>query len=42
MEPGEIDLAMDYSPALTQQNGFVHAASSRPASTPPAASPPSP
>jgi hypothetical protein len=25
MEPGEIDLAMDYSPALTQQNGFVHA-----------------
>jgi len=25
MEPGEVDLAMDYSPALTQQNGFVHA-----------------
>lgn len=25
MEPGEIDLVMEYSPALTQQNGFVHA-----------------
>lgn len=25
MEPGEVDLAMDYSAALTQQNGFVHA-----------------
>jgi uncharacterized protein (TIGR00369 family) len=25
MEPGEVDLALDYSPALTQQNGFVHA-----------------
>src|ERR1043165_9360466 len=25
MEPGEVELAMDYSPALTQQNGFVHA-----------------
>ena len=25
MEPGEVDLAMDYSPALSQQNGFVHA-----------------
>ncbi len=25
MEPGEVDLAMDYSPELTQQNGFVHA-----------------
>jgi len=25
MEPGEIDLAMGYSPELTQQNGFVHA-----------------
>jgi len=25
LEPGEVDLAMDYSPALTQQNGFVHA-----------------
>ena len=25
MEAGEVDLAMDYSPALTQQNGFVHA-----------------
>ena len=25
MEPGEVDLAMDHSPALTQQNGFVHA-----------------
>src|SRR5690348_5834205 len=23
--PGEAELAMDYSPALTQQNGFVHA-----------------
>jgi len=25
LEPGEVDLAMDYSQALTQQNGFVHA-----------------
>jgi uncharacterized protein (TIGR00369 family) len=25
MEPGEVDLAMVYSPELTQQNGFVHA-----------------
>ena len=25
LEPGEVDLAMDYSPDLTQQNGFVHA-----------------
>ena len=25
LEPGEVDLAMDYSVALTQQNGFVHA-----------------
>ena len=25
LEPGEVDLAMDYSAALTQQNGFVHA-----------------
>jgi uncharacterized protein (TIGR00369 family) len=25
MEPGEVDLTMGYSPALTQQNGFVHA-----------------
>jgi len=25
LEPGEVDLAMDYSPAFTQQNGFVHA-----------------
>ena len=25
MEPGEVDLAMDYSPDFTQQNGFVHA-----------------
>ncbi len=25
MEPGEVDLAMDYSPAFAQQNGFVHA-----------------
>jgi len=25
LEPGEVDLAMAYSPALTQQNGFVHA-----------------
>ncbi|MES1149041.1 MAG: PaaI family thioesterase, partial [Bradyrhizobium guangdongense] len=23
--PGQAELAMDYSPALTQQNGFVHA-----------------
>ena len=25
LEPGEADLAMDYSQGLTQQNGFVHA-----------------
>ncbi len=25
LEPGEVDLAMAYSPAFTQQNGFVHA-----------------
>jgi uncharacterized protein (TIGR00369 family) len=25
LEPGEVDLAMDYSAELTQQNGFVHA-----------------
>ncbi len=25
LEPGEVDLAMDYSADLTQQNGFVHA-----------------
>ena len=25
LEPGEVDLAMPYFPALTQQNGFVHA-----------------
>ena len=25
MEPGEVDLAMDYSAELTQQHGFVHA-----------------
>jgi uncharacterized protein (TIGR00369 family) len=25
LEPGEVDLAMDYSGELTQQNGFVHA-----------------
>jgi uncharacterized protein (TIGR00369 family) len=25
LEPGEVDLAMDYSPDFTQQNGFVHA-----------------
>jgi len=25
LEPGEVDLAMPYSPAWTQQNGFVHA-----------------
>jgi uncharacterized protein (TIGR00369 family) len=24
LEPGEVDLAMAYSPELTQQNGFVH------------------
>jgi acyl-CoA thioester hydrolase len=40
MEPGEVDLAMGYSPALTQQNGFVHAGSSPPASMLPAALPP--
>jgi len=25
LEPGEVDLAMAYSPEFTQQNGFVHA-----------------
>jgi len=25
LAPGEVELAMPYSPALTQQNGFVHA-----------------
>lgn len=25
LEPGEVDLAMDYSAEFTQQNGFVHA-----------------
>jgi uncharacterized protein (TIGR00369 family) len=25
LEAGEVDLSMPYSPALTQQNGFVHA-----------------
>lgn len=25
LEPGEVDLAMDYSADFTQQNGFVHA-----------------
>lgn len=25
LEPGEVDLAMDYSSGFTQQNGFVHA-----------------
>ncbi|MBR0718716.1 PaaI family thioesterase [Bradyrhizobium liaoningense] len=25
LAPGEAELAMDHSPALTQQNGFVHA-----------------
>lgn len=25
LAPGEVELAMDYSPAFTQQNGFVHA-----------------
>ena len=25
LEPGEVDLAMDYSPDFTQQHGFVHA-----------------
>ena len=25
LEPGEVDLSMNYSPAYTQQNGFVHA-----------------
>lgn len=25
IEPGEVDLAMGYSPEFTQQNGFVHA-----------------
>src|SRR5258707_8779938 len=25
LEPGEVELAMDYSPDLTQQHGFVHA-----------------
>lgn len=25
LEPGEVDLAMDYSPEFTQQHGFIHA-----------------
>jgi uncharacterized protein (TIGR00369 family) len=25
LEPGEVDLAMSYAEALTQQNGFIHA-----------------
>jgi uncharacterized protein (TIGR00369 family) len=25
LQPGEVDLAMAYSPDLTQQNGFIHA-----------------
>jgi uncharacterized protein (TIGR00369 family) len=25
LEPGEVDLKMDYSPDLTQQHGFIHA-----------------
>jgi uncharacterized protein (TIGR00369 family) len=25
LEPGEVDLAMDYAPEYSQQNGFVHA-----------------
>src|SRR3977135_3638052 len=25
LEPGEVDLAMDYAAEFTQQNGFVHA-----------------
>ena len=25
LEPGEVDLAMDYSAAFTQQHGFIHA-----------------
>jgi uncharacterized protein (TIGR00369 family) len=25
LEPGQVDLAMDYAPELSQQNGFVHA-----------------
>ena len=25
LEPGEVDLSMDYRPEFTQQNGFVHA-----------------
>lgn len=25
LEPGEVDLAMDYSPQYTQQHGFIHA-----------------
>ena len=25
LEPGEVDLAMDYSPEYTQQHGFIHA-----------------
>jgi uncharacterized protein (TIGR00369 family) len=25
LEPGEVDLAMDHSPDLTQQHGFIHA-----------------
>ena len=25
LEPGEVDLAMEYAPEYSQQNGFVHA-----------------
>src|SRR6185437_12301289 len=25
LEPGEVDLSMDYAPEYSQQNGFVHA-----------------
>ena len=25
LQPGEVDLEMDYSPDLTQQHGFIHA-----------------
>jgi acyl-coenzyme A thioesterase PaaI-like protein len=39
LEPGEVDLKMDYSPDLTQQHGFIHAGSSPLVSTVPAASP---
>jgi acyl-coenzyme A thioesterase PaaI-like protein len=41
LEPGEVDLAMPYSPALTQQNGFIHAGSSPRRWIPAAASQPS-